>query len=110
EVATDTAAANIKVNDLDGKINVVTAAGLDHPDLKSAAPFDLIFANILKGPLIELAPSIARATSNHGKIILSGLLLDQKSETEAAYVDQGFTLTSHTELGEWVALTMTKTN
>ncbi|MEM9716850.1 MAG: 50S ribosomal protein L11 methyltransferase, partial [Pseudomonadota bacterium] len=74
EVATDTAAANIKVNDLDGKINVVTAAGLDHPDLKSAAPFDLIFANILKGPLIELAPAIASATSNHGKIILSGLL------------------------------------
>ena len=108
EVATDTARANIEVNNLKGRISVVTAAGFDHPDLTGNAPFGLVFANILKGPLIELAPEIGRNVTTGGCVILSGVLDQQGSETEKAYKNQGFKLVSSTQIGEWLALTMSK--
>lgn len=58
-VAVEVAAANVKVNDLDGRVKCVVAAGFGAPELEAAAPFDLVFANILKGPLIDLAPDMA---------------------------------------------------
>ena len=42
EVATDTASANVSCNDLEGRVNVVTCAGFEHPVLRETAPFDLI--------------------------------------------------------------------
>ncbi|MGB3553621.1 MAG: 50S ribosomal protein L11 methyltransferase, partial [Jannaschia sp.] len=48
-VAVDVARANLAVNGMEGRVNCVEAAGFEHPEL--AGPFDLIFANILKGPL-----------------------------------------------------------
>ncbi|MEH6776365.1 MAG: 50S ribosomal protein L11 methyltransferase, partial [Cereibacter changlensis] len=56
EVAVDVALANVAINHLEGRVECLEAAGFDHPRLAEAAPFDLVFANILKGPLIELAP------------------------------------------------------
>ncbi|MEO0342081.1 MAG: 50S ribosomal protein L11 methyltransferase [Pseudomonadota bacterium] len=108
EVATQTATANIGVNDLAGRISVVTAAGLDHPELKAAAPYDLIFANILKGPLIELAQDIGAATANGGQVILSGLLVHQQKDVEKAFKNQQFVARHYTQLGDWVAITMQK--
>ena len=58
EVAVDVAEANLAANDMAGAVKCVEAAGFDHPDLKALAPYDLIFANILKGPLV--APILLR--------------------------------------------------
>ena len=60
------------------------AAGFDHPRLAGAAPFDLVFANILKGPLIELAPAMAAHIARGGLAILSGLLVVQAEAVLAA--------------------------
>ena len=57
-VAVEVAEANVAANDLGGRVRCVEATGLDHPELQAAGPYDLIFANILKGPLIALAPEI----------------------------------------------------
>ena len=57
-VAVEVAEANVKANSLEGKVTCLEAAGFDHDALASAAPFDLVFANILKPPLIALAPSM----------------------------------------------------
>jgi ribosomal protein L11 methyltransferase len=73
-VAVDVARANVVVNGLDGRVDCVEAAGFDHPDLAARAPFGVVFANILKGPLIELAPAVARHTGAEGFVILSGIL------------------------------------
>ncbi|TRW95992.1 50S ribosomal protein L11 methyltransferase [Paracoccus sp. M683] len=108
-VAIDTAEANIIANGLDGRIVSLVAPGFDHPLLDEAAPFDLVFANILKQPLIDLAPDMAKHTKADSRIILSGILTDQADEVAAAYRDQGFALDRRDDIGEWVTLTMRRT-
>ena len=106
EVAVDVAEANVAVNGLTGRIVCLEAAGFAHPQIKAAAPFDLIFANILKGPLIELAPDMARHVAPGGLVILSGLLVVQAESIIAAYVANGFTPEAREDLGEWSALVL----
>ncbi|WP_069298972.1 50S ribosomal protein L11 methyltransferase [Neptunicoccus sediminis] len=108
EVATDTAAANVVCNDLDGRVEIVTCAGFDHPRLREQAPYDLIFANILKGPLIALAPDMGESCAADGYVILSGLLNEQADDVKAAYTAQGFALVDHLIVGEWSTLCLQK--
>ena len=105
-VAVETAAANVAQNGLAGRVNCLEAAGFAHPDLQSAAPFDLIFANILKGPLITLAPDMGRFCAESGHVILSGILHEQADEVIAAYQTAGFTLVSRNEFGDWTTLVL----
>lgn len=107
-VAVDVAEANVAINGLDGRLECLEAAGFDHPTLAAAAPFDLVFANILKGPLIELAPSMAAHTAPGGIIILSGLLVVQAEAVTAAYLAEGFTLEAREDIGEWSTLVFRK--
>ena len=60
QVAVDVALANMAANGLSGRVPCVEAAGFAHPKLTRTAPYDLVFANILKGPLVALAPDMAR--------------------------------------------------
>lgn len=108
-VAVSVAEANASSNGLDGRVRCLEAAGFDHPDLEAAAPFDLVFANILKGPLIDLAPDMAHHISSGGHAILSGLLTDQAEAIIHAYQDQGFDLKTRQDFGEWCALTLVRT-
>jgi ribosomal protein L11 methyltransferase len=89
-------------------VTCLEATGFDHPTLTKAAPFDLIFANILKGPLIALAPDISRHVTDTGHVILSGLLNEQAKDVLAVYRDQGFQSIRHQEIGEWTTLTLSK--
>jgi len=107
-VAVDVAQVNVSANGLNGKVACVACAGFDHERLRSAAPFDLIFANILKGPLVELAPDMAANCESGGVLILSGLLLSQADETISAYETDGFYLSQRRDNGEWTALLLTK--
>jgi ribosomal protein L11 methyltransferase len=107
-VAVDVAEANVAINGLSGRLECLEAAGLDHPRLRAAGPFDLIFANILKGPLIELAPGIAAALALGGRAILSGLLVVQAEAVTAAYVAAGMDLAAREDIGEWSTLVLVK--
>src|SRR6056297_1042625 len=107
-VAVEVAEANVAANGLSGRVDCVEAEGLDHPALREAASFDLIFANILKGPLIALAPGITRALAPGGRVILSGLLVEQAAEVFAVYADLGNSLDHHDDIGDWSTLTMSK--
>jgi ribosomal protein L11 methyltransferase len=107
-VAVDVAEANVAINGLDGRVECLEAAGLDHARIRAAGPFDLVFANILKGPLIELAPSIATHLATGGRAILSGLLSVQADSVTAAYVASGLTLNSRADIGEWSTLVLQK--
>lgn len=107
-VAVDVAEANVAINGLEGRVECLEAAGLDHPRLRAAAPYDLIFANILKGPLIELAPGIAANLAPGGRAILSGLLVVQAEAVTEAYVAAGLRLESRNDIGEWSTLVLQK--
>ena len=105
-VAVEVALANVKANGLVGRVSCVESIGFDAPVLRAGAPFDLIFANILKGPLIELAPDMAAHLAPGGRAILSGLLVEQADEIVEVYQGQGLALETREDLGEWSALTL----
>ncbi len=109
EVAVDVARANAAANDLSDRVICVEAAGFDHPDLAAKAPFDLIFANILKGPLVALAPDMAGALTPDGRAILSGILNEQAEDVIAVYAQSGINLIHKEVIGDWTTLTMRKT-
>ncbi len=106
EVAVDVAEANVAINGFQGRIECLEAAGFAHPRLAEAAPYDLVFANILKGPLIELAPPMAAHLAIGGLCILSGLLVVQAESVTAAYVASGHELVSRDDIGEWSTLVL----
>jgi ribosomal protein L11 methyltransferase len=108
QVAVDVAVANVAINGLKGRIECLEAAGFAHPRLAECAPYDLVFANILKGPLIELAPPMAAHLGKGGIAILSGLLVVQAEAVEAAYREVGFDLTQREDIGEWSTLVLTR--
>jgi ribosomal protein L11 methyltransferase len=89
-----------------GALELAVAPGLEHPRLAARAPYDLIIANILAGPLIELAPSIAGALAPGGRLILAGLLESQAEAVAAAYRRQGLALATTIVRGEWPTLVM----
>lgn len=103
-VAVDVAAANVAINGMDGRVECLEAAGFQHPTLTASAPFDLVFANILKGPLIELAPDVAMHLQTAGLAILSGLLVVQAEAVTRAYEEAGHELVSRDDIGEWSTL------
>jgi ribosomal protein L11 methyltransferase len=107
-VAVAVAEANAAANGLQGRVACIEAAGFDHPAIAGGAPWDLIFANILKGPLIALAPALAAHCAAGGHAILSGLLTTQAEAVIAAYAAEGMTVAARDDLGDWTALTLTK--
>ncbi|WP_299862348.1 50S ribosomal protein L11 methyltransferase [uncultured Roseobacter sp.] len=105
-VAVDVARSNAAANGLEGRVLCLEAAGFDHPDLLAASPFDLVFANILKGPLIALAPDMARHLAPGGHAILSGILNEQADEVIGVYADVGINLVHREEIVDWTTLTL----
>ena len=108
QVAVDVALANVAANALGDKVNCYVARGFEHVAIEKAAPFDLVFANILKGPLIELAPHMAANTAQGGQAILSGLLIEQAADVIAAYRASGFDLSEQIDIEEWSTLILQK--
>ena len=106
DVSRDNAAINgIKLGHGPGELLLATADGMDSPMLTARAPFDLLIANILAGPLIELAPDFVAALAPGGTIILAGLLDTQVDSVAAAYTAQGMELRDRGS-GEWPVLVL----
>jgi ribosomal protein L11 methyltransferase len=109
EVAAENAPANqMRLGRARGQVELEVAAGLDHIRLKARAPYDLIIANILAGPLVDLAPSVAAALAPGGRLLLAGLLDHQAGRVATAYRRQGLMLTARIDRGEWPTLIMRK--
>jgi len=106
DVARENAAINrVKLGHGTGELLLAVADGMDSPMLAARAPFDLIVANILAGPLIELAPDFAKALAPGGAVVLAGLLDTQAEGVVAAYDKLGFTLRDRGS-GEWPVLVL----
>ena len=104
-VAVDVARDNSAINGVAlghgaGELLLGVADGMDSPLLTARAPFDLLIANILAGPLIELAPDFARATAPGGAIILAGLLDTQADSVIRVYEANGLKVHDRGS-GEW---------
>lgn len=89
-VATRVAQENIRKNGVAPRIHAATATGFHAPAFRKAGPFDLIVANILARPLMDLAPAMRRHLAAGGSLVLSGILDSQRDKVLAAYRVQGF--------------------
>ncbi|CAN5375971.1 50S ribosomal protein L11 methyltransferase [soil metagenome] len=103
-VAVRVAHENVRLNGVAARVRTVTAPGLRHVLIASGAPYDLIVANILAGPLAALAPGIARHAASGGMIILSGLLPEQRARIVAAYRGVGLRLVRSSVLDGWLTV------
>jgi ribosomal protein L11 methyltransferase len=108
-VTAENAAINaVRLGTFPGEVALCVAGGTDHPMIRARAPYDLIIANILAGPLIELAPSFAEIIDDGGTLILAGLLDTQAAAVIAAYRGFGFRLAERAENGDWPCLRLIK--
>ena len=106
QVAVEVALANLKANKLANRIDCLQAKGFENMQIKSNAPFDLIFANILKPPLLDLAPCIRRYLKSGGHAIISGILDLQATEIIEIYRQNKLEVLDRIDIGEWVTLTL----
>ena len=109
-IAIDVSEENAKINGVKlghgpGELLLAVADGMQHPLLAARAPFDLLIANILAGPLIDLAPAFAKSLIPGATIVLAGLLDPQADAVAAAYEAQGMKLIERGR-GEWSVLVL----
>ncbi|HJR56570.1 MAG TPA: 50S ribosomal protein L11 methyltransferase [Rhizomicrobium sp.] len=103
-VAVEVTRENARANGVGPLVLAVTADGLDNPLLKNSAPYDLIIANILAGPLTRLAPAIVKALAPGGTLVLSGLLRNQELLVTSFYKQLRFL--GRRRMGPWSALVL----
>ena len=104
-IAVRVASANASLNRVVGRVRVLAAEGYRHPAIRRQRPFDLVLANILADPLIELAPGLRAHLAPGGRAVLSGLLSSQADAVAAAHRKQGLRLLDVAREGPWAALT-----
>ncbi|HEV2594434.1 MAG TPA: 50S ribosomal protein L11 methyltransferase [Sphingomicrobium sp.] len=108
DVARENAAINsVRLGHKQGELLLATADGIDSPLLSARAPFDLIIANILAGPLIDLAPNFANVLLPGGTIVLAGLLTNQVGAVSRAYEREELEIAAQ-GIGEWPVLVCTR--
>ena len=87
-----------------GELTMLIADGMDHPLLEARGPYDLIIANILAGPLIDLAPQFAKSLVPGGHLLLAGLLESQEAQVRAACRRAGLRIAERLVNGDWSIL------
>jgi ribosomal protein L11 methyltransferase len=105
-VAVEAARGNARLNRAASAITFGRAAGAKARAIAAGAPYDLIFANILLGPLTRLAVPLARLAAPGAHIVLSGLLPSHANAALAIYRAQGLALERRIPLEGWVTLVL----
>jgi len=96
--AVEVAQENAVLNGVGDLCRFVHAIGLRNDALQARLPYDLVVANILAGPLMELSDSFSAAVRPGGRALLSGLLLEQADDILSVYHRWGFGLERHIDL------------
>ncbi len=94
----------VKLGGRAGELTMLVADGMNHPLLRARGPYDLIIANILAGPLIDLAPQFAQALVPGGQLLLAGLLKAQEAQVRRACRRAGLRIAERLVIGDWSIL------
>ncbi|MGA0530709.1 50S ribosomal protein L11 methyltransferase [Hansschlegelia sp. KR7-227] len=108
EVSARIAQENAEANGAGSFVQSVHATGFDHPVFADRGPFDLIVANILAGPLVDLAPEVAAHLADGGRVVLSGLMNAEEDRVRQAYAAQGLNVLDAKRLEGWSTLTLAR--
>jgi ribosomal protein L11 methyltransferase len=104
--AVHAARANAGFNHAGSFVEVIKADGVTAREIRSRAPYDLVFANILLRPLQRLATPLMHLTALGGRVVLSGLLASQANAAIAAY--RGLALERRIDLDGWTTLVLVR--
>ncbi len=113
-VAIEVSAANARINGVPlgncaGALELVIADGMAAQAIAQRGGYDLIIANILAQPLIDMAANITQGLADGGWLILSGLLETQAKLVTTTYVAQGLVLVDEeAQYGDWAVLVFVK--
>jgi ribosomal protein L11 methyltransferase len=99
---------NSRLNNAADYLLTCASDGYQHTLIGEHAPYDLIVANILARPLVELAPDLARHLAPGGTAVLSGLLDRQEAGVIAAHEAQGLTFVKRYPQNGWHTLVLAK--
>ena len=105
--AVKTARGNAQHNRADNLLSVVLADGVGARAIRAHAPYDLIFANILLGPLKRIATPLRRLAAPGGRVVLSGILPSQANAVIAAY--RPLELQRSLDIDSWTTLVLVRT-
>ena len=105
-IAVNAARDNSRLNRVGPLMAPVHAPGTRAPDILKGAPYDLIFANILLGPLMRLAVPISRLVAPGGRVVLSGLLPGHANAARSVYGAQSLHLERRRDLEGWTTLVL----
>jgi ribosomal protein L11 methyltransferase len=103
-IAVEVTSGNARLNGVGALCRAIVSRGVENAAMREAAPYDLVFANILAKPLRLLAPSLAGVIKTDGEAIVSGLLLADVPGVLASWRAQGFALAERIELEGWASL------
>lgn len=104
--AVDVTRENAATNGVEG-IALVTADGALDDAITARAPYDLVIANILAGPLVSMAPELAAISDEGATIVLAGLLETQRQAVVDAFAACSVTLDAIDQRGDWTILRLT---
>ncbi len=108
EKSVEIAQENIGLNGVGDLVTAIAADGFADPRIRVRAPYDFIFANILAGPLVEFAPSMAGHLAPRGRVMLAGLMAEQEAGVRAAYEAAGFRQLNRLDHAVWPVLLFVK--
>lgn len=108
-ICVDTSIENAKINNVSDKVKISLSEGYESTLVKDNSPYNIIIANILALPLIELAPKAKEHLAPNGYIILAGLMNEQAKDVIQSYENEGCKLVSNKTYGNWTILTMQAT-
>ncbi len=104
----ETCIDNMQTNNVTNKVSCIHGDGFNTKEVQEKQPFDLIFANILMQPLLDMANDFVSVMQEGGVAILSGFLTEQEDEILKRYTSLGLKNTARFEMNNWVALSFVK--
>jgi ribosomal protein L11 methyltransferase len=107
-VAVAVARENAQANGVGPYLHPLVSRGVERREMRTGAPYDLVFANILAKPLRRLAPSLGALIARDGEAIVSGLLASDVPGVLAAWRAQGLFLAERIDLEGWASLRLSR--
>lgn len=93
---------NMELNNIEDNFTLLIDNVLSYEDYN----YDLIIANINKNIIKDLLPQMKKHIKDKVKIILSGLLFEDKKDIMNIISDLEFNVLNQTQKGEWVCIVL----
>jgi ribosomal protein L11 methyltransferase len=104
-VATESASANVRMNGLTERVQVVLGVLDETEARRMAGQYNLVLANIIAHIIGSIAPQLAMVLADDGLLVVSGIIEARRSDAEEPLLAAGLELVHEVKIDDWLALT-----